>query len=103
MDDAAASIRGLQRMEAQRLQLVAAHHAEQSRKLLKDLKDSCREALYLILYYIILHYNYYYIILYSKEGCREACLLDVRRRLGEASTEIDEAVSELRYAAAELP
>lgn len=70
VDDAASSIRSLQRMEAERLQLVAAHHAEQSRELL------------------------------AKGD--ERCLLDVRRRLGEASSEISELISELRYAAADL-
>eukprot|EP00913_Durusdinium_trenchii_P033445 g31312.t1 len=52
--------------QAERLQLVAAHHAEQGRKLL------------------------------AESAVVDASLVDVKRRLGKISQDIDELVSELR-------
>lgn len=75
VDEASQSLRALQRMEAERLQLVAAHHADQGRQLL------------------------------SQEGLEEASaktISEVKKRLGRLSQDIDELVSELRYTAADM-
>ncbi|CAK0840402.1 unnamed protein product [Prorocentrum cordatum] len=69
--EAAALVRRLQGLEAARLQLVAAHHVEQSR-------------------------------LKARPGGDEGPCRDIRQRLGAAAEAIEEAVSELRYCAADL-
>eukprot|EP00434_Breviolum_minutum_P024636 symbB.v1.2.021756.t2/scaffold1897.1/size96769/8 len=45
VDEAAGALRALQRMEAERLQLVAAHHAEQGRQLLAENDDAVQASL----------------------------------------------------------
>eukprot|EP00930_Biecheleria_cincta_P098466 TRINITY_DN90123_c0_g1_i1.p1 TRINITY_DN90123_c0_g1~~TRINITY_DN90123_c0_g1_i1.p1 ORF type:complete len:305 (+),score=81.38 TRINITY_DN90123_c0_g1_i1:26-916(+) len=81
-DEASSSLRSLQRTEAERLQLVAAHHAEQARLLLTKGPGSR-----------------------VKKGELEAIMASVeqyRKQLGSTAQEIDELVSELRYTAAEM-
>eukprot|EP00931_Biecheleriopsis_adriatica_P116322 TRINITY_DN91982_c0_g1_i1.p1 TRINITY_DN91982_c0_g1~~TRINITY_DN91982_c0_g1_i1.p1 ORF type:complete len:287 (+),score=72.35 TRINITY_DN91982_c0_g1_i1:77-937(+) len=83
-DEAARSLRGLQRMEAERLQLVAAHHAEQGRLMLAQRSDVNGPV---------------------RQGEVNACIAsvaDYRRQLVSTAEEINELASELKYAAAEM-
>lgn len=81
-NEAATLIRKLQELERERLQLVAAFHAEQGRAhAAKGRRGRQRDA---------------------DLANHEATCADYRRRLGKASEEIEETVSELRYCAADL-